>query len=142
MGETTFRSKIDFAHETGCWPWVGAVDAYGYGQFQRCTKAHRFSWQVHRGPIPNGKCVLHRCDNRRCVNPAHLFIGSHADNNKDMAKKGRHGRRKITNDQVREIRASSLTQKELGRKYGLDQTTISDIKLGYTFKYVSGGTDG
>jgi len=59
-----------------------------------------------------------------------------------MAKKGRHGRRKITNDQVREIRASSLTQKELGRKYGLDQTTISDIKLGYTFKYVSGGTDG
>ena len=72
------------------------------------------------------------------MNPAHLFIGTQAENNEDMAKKGRHGRRKITDTQVREIRASSLTQKELGRKYGLDQTTVSDIKLGYTFKYVGG----
>lgn len=141
--EVRFRRKVGFDYETGCWPWMGYVGNRGYGAIGpggrgSALSTHRLSWEMHRGPIPNGKHVLHRCDNKRCVNPAHLFIGDQAANMKDMTEKGRHGMRKLTDDQVREIRASSLTQVELARKYGVAQTKISYVKNRKTYKHVLG----
>lgn len=79
--------------EDGCWQWTGRIRDGGYGRMKlngKETRAHRVSWLIHKGDIPNGLCVLHRCDNRLCVNPKHLFLGTRRDNYEDMKKKGRH----------------------------------------------------
>jgi len=108
--EERFWAKVDKqgpipAHrpELGpCWPWTGAVPKRsGYGRFNTGVKraghwvvvnAHRYSWKLHNGPVPDGLCVLHRCDNKPCVRPDHLFVGTKGDNNRDMVAKGRHWR--------------------------------------------------
>lgn len=75
-----------------CWVWVGAMRPNGYGIFRvgkKLISAHRFSFESANGPIPNGKYICHSCDNRRCVNPSHLWAGSQSDNMKDALKKGR-----------------------------------------------------
>src|ERR1700743_415846 len=77
---------------SGCWLWLRAFEPGAYGKIQikgKCVGAHRMSWQVHKGPIPEGKLVLHKCDVRLCVNPDHLFLGSYFDNTMDAITKGR-----------------------------------------------------
>jgi hypothetical protein len=87
------RFYAKFLIADGCWEWAASLNDAGYGQMSVNgvpDRAHRISWHIHRGEIPDGLFVLHKCDNRRCVKPDHLFLGTHADNMRDMSRKGRH----------------------------------------------------
>ena len=88
-----FWSKVDRSHgPDACWNWTTSVFSSGYGQFKvidRNLRSNRVAWELTHGPIPDGMSVLHRCDNRRCVNPAHLWLGTHKDNMRDMTEKER-----------------------------------------------------
>lgn len=99
--EDRFWSKVSYGPSASsmigqeCWPWTGAASDEGYGRFLLNGRnggyvmAHRYAWEQANGPIPDGLFVLHRCDNPRCVNPWHLFLGTKGDNNRDRAAKGR-----------------------------------------------------
>ena len=122
-----------------CWEWQAYKNPGGYGTIgykRTVLLAHRVAWELTNGSIPNEQCVLHRCDNPSCVNPAHLFLGTLADNNADMERKGRcrkargeaSGGAKLTREQVLEIRDDPRTQRALGRIYGVEHSTIGCIK--------------
>jgi hypothetical protein len=90
--ETRFWKYVaPIPDDRGCWEWSGSLMVVGYGQLnvdKRPVGAHRLSWEIHNGTIPNGLHILHRCDNKSCVNPAHLFLGTHLDNMADAHAKG------------------------------------------------------
>jgi hypothetical protein len=92
--ETRLWEKVQKEPNGGCWLWTGGTTNGGYGVIGvgrgRLHRAHRISWEIANGPIPDGLKVLHRCDNPPCVNPAHLFLGTQVDNMRDCAAKGRH----------------------------------------------------
>lgn len=118
----------------GCWIWTGCGNDRAHFQIgsKRISQANRISWIIFKGPIPKGKCVLHRCDNGRCVNPEHLFIGTFADNSFDMLNKKRgnyYGRpQRLTPKDVLRIRAIYIphkyTCKMIAKEYGCHYGTI------------------
>ena len=136
-----FWPKVD--QTPTCWLWTGAVTGSGYGHLGRGRKAagtilaHRASWELSYGPIPAGLFVLHRCDNRRCVRPDHLFLGTQADNMADMRRKRRslagerHNMVRLTRDRVAEIRsryaAGGITMRRLAAEYGVSAGHVCDI---------------
>lgn len=103
----------------GCWNWIGGGFNTGYGAFKiegKQTTAHRASWTLHFGKIPDGLLICHKCDNRRCVNPAHLFLGTHRDNSQDALKKGRL--KSHPKDNVACIRGHEYTDESTYRRHG------------------------
>jgi len=139
-----FWEKVDKGSGNDCWEWIGAK-SNGYGEIWyhgRHRRAHRVSWEWVNGPIPKGKFVCHKCDNRACVNPKHLWLGSIADNQRDMAMKGRStiGERnphsRLTEQDVREIRASSLKRCELAEIYDVGHQAISQVILRQNWAHV------
>lgn len=143
-----------FDDVSGCWEWPGSRNPQnGYGQLsswsdgkRRVYTAHRVSFLAFVGEIEAGKHVLHKCDNRPCFNPDHLFIGTHKENMEDMSAKGRatsvvlrgskHGKSKITEKQAREIRSSSAPLATLSRIYGISFSAISAIRTGKTWTHI------
>ena len=124
---------------SGCWLWERSTAGKGYNQYgrisynKRVQRAHRVSWQIHNGPIPVGMLVCHKCDTPLCVNPDHLFLGTHKENMRDMVNKGRsitgekHYHAKLTLGQVKEIRKlrqSGVATKQLSQKYGVGDDAI------------------
>jgi hypothetical protein len=116
----------------GCWEWEGARER-GYGLFWadgRLVRAHRWAWEERNGLVPAGMLVLHRCDNRPCVNPEHLFLGTNADNNRDMQEKGRHPGRKLTPADVEAVYgllAAGQRRAAIAARFGVHPSAISRI---------------
>lgn len=164
---TRFWSKV--RKTDGCWLWTGTTIRGGYGMIRFPVRdsitAHRASWLIHRGEIPDGLFVLHKCDNPPCVNPEHLFLGTHQDNMRDMVAKGRHfahvrpwavsrGPRPhgqyrkgesvagavLTEGQVREIRAlwetGAWQQRQIARQYGVNFRTVHYIVHRKLWKHI------
>lgn len=144
-----FLSFYNPATITDCWPWTGPHDKDGYGVITSENRRHQYranrvTYEFTIGPIPNGKLVLHRCDNRSCVNPDHLFAGTVQENNQDKLTKGRHahgvthGRAKISEQDVRLIRELGASQNiyEIAPQFDLDPRTIRDILDHKTWKHL------
>lgn len=139
---------------SGCWNWTRPLfKGYGFAtdpmRQNHSIRAHRLAWISRNGPIPDGLCVLHRCDNRRCVNPEHLFLGTRGDNNRDMTAKGRqvsprgeaNPQAKLTEEDVREIRGlhriGGLKQETIAGLFGISQHRVSDILRGVGWNHVA-----
>lgn len=134
-----------------CWEWTGNRQTNGYGAFGISygvsQPAHRFSYELHKGKIPPGMFILHACDNRLCVNPDHLSVGTALDNALDRESKGRGNQRcpigegnpnnKLTEDAVRDIRFSAETGSTMAQKYAVSQSVVSQIRRGVTWKHVT-----
>lgn len=146
-----FWTHVDKSQGDGeCWTWTaGTVEGYGTLRYRtRKYKAHRVSYEINVGPIPDGLWVLHTCDNPICVNPRHLFLGTVQDNNRDKMQKGRHRAPKgeehphhiLTEDKVRQIRqmwqTGNYTQIEIGHVVGMSNVTVSQVVRGDTWKHV------
>lgn len=153
--------------ETECWNWSGAITNMGYGSFDK-KSAHRISWELHKGKIPDGVgyhgiCVCHRCDNPRCVNPSHLFLGTHGENMRDMKSKKRaahssgdrngarihiekmprgeqNGMSKLTSEKVVSIRekyaAGGVFLRQLSEEFGVSISVIHKAVKKVSWKHV------
>jgi hypothetical protein len=145
-----FWSRVTRDTADRCWQWQGSVASGGYGQIALCEHnllAHRVAYELHYGAFPRSAWILHRCDNRLCVNPAHLFLGDAQANVDDMVKKGRnappkgesHYQSKLNKEQVLSIRARVIngeSQRELSREFGVDFSTISKVVRRETWKHI------
>lgn len=141
--------------DSGCWEWLKGK-CEGYGRIRDCeTKklilAHRLSYEIFKGKIEKGMFICHRCDNRSCINPDHLFQGTAKDNSQDALHKGRtykvshhaqgekNGNAKICSEDVIEIRrlaSSGMRHSEIAKKYGFSQTNVREIVKGHLWKHI------
>ena len=147
--EHRFWSKVNRSGD--CWLWLAYRNPKGYGQFffdGTMKQAHRVAWELDHKELPVGACVCHHCDNPSCVNPSHLFIGTLADNNRDMREKGRAryirgekvGNSKLSSDDVRAIRgyvAQGQSRRSIARALGVSPSTVGDCVNGKTWAHVT-----
>ena len=138
--EERFWSKVSQPNDKGCMNWLGGCWKSGYGCFQFNKiryRAHRFSYTITKGVIPDGKIILHSCDNRKCVNPEHLSTGTSKENSTDMVNKNRqakgikNGTSILTEDDVREIKiliGFGYSNRELGKIYNIAHSSIYFIR--------------
>jgi hypothetical protein len=148
--EYRFWEKVEKRESHQCWFWRGSIATNGYGQFmwtddRKPKRAHRVAYELVCGPIPNGLLVLHRCDVRRCCNPAHLFLGTAKENTQDMVQKGRakghpqgeqHPNARLTADQVREIRDWTGPKNEIAARFSISEAYVSNIRAGRKWKHL------
>lgn len=167
--EDRFWNFVDKSSSpNGCWEWTGRTMGSGYGSFTtnspKHVAAHRYSWELRNGPIPEGMCILHSCDNRRCVNPDHLRLGTPIDNIKDAVDRNRfptgdnhwtrrtpgwkpktggqgsHRRTILSAEDVRNIRSlyagNKISIRALGKKYGVSQRAIHDVIVRHTWSHI------
>lgn len=157
-----FWSKVVKLSGDGCWEWTAAKTSHGYGSVRHkrtMLAAHRVSFEMNIGEIPLGMFVLHKCDNRSCVRPDHLFLGTNQDNMDDKVAKGRQSRgpkhgdvhrgennskAKLTENDVRSIRSrfslGSASQPQLAEEFGVDQSMVSLIVRGKRWAHVGGAS--
>lgn len=145
-----FNRKWRMNALTGCWVWAANRGDEGYGYMwagkelgrEDQMQAHRVAWLLHRGPIPDGMLVCHRCDNRACVNPEHLFLGTDAENAADMVAKGRGNKgeaintAKLTADVIPAIRSDPREYRVIGADYGVGKSVVYSIKKKKSWKHV------
>jgi hypothetical protein len=134
-----FWSKVDRSGD--CWVWT-AVRVHGYGRFTingqaRSVLAHRVAWKLSQGPIPEGLHVCHRCDNPPCCNPAHLFLGTDADNLRDCRNKGRSRPRR--GEQHRDAKLTEQIVQEIRRRYAVERVTHRVLAAAYRVSHRSIG---
>lgn len=139
----------------GCWPWTGNADPRGYGKLSAGSReegyflAHRMSYAIHHGPIPEGLVVMHSCDNPNCVNPAHLRAGTQSENIQEAFDKGRkvcrpphkqgeaHGAATITEQTVREIRSEQgKSIRQIARERGLSESLVARVRHRQTWRHI------
>jgi len=143
-----FWSKVNKTHT--CWLWVASKrNADGYGSFDYNSKtvlAHRMTYEIKKGPIPNGKCVLHKCDTPLCVRPSHMFLGTHLDNSVDKIKKGRsrvligesNGNSKLTYQQAQWIRnQETINPKAVAERFNVSLWTVYRVTRGKSWRHVT-----
>lgn len=137
--------------DDGCWKWTSSVDKDGYGAFRGVVdgiphgSAHRYSYALHKGVIPENMMVCHRCDHPWCVNPDHLFIGSGSDNQQDKHRKGRGNVRfgagvphaKLTEAQAIAILHDPRTYTEIASDYNIASSTVGSLKQRISWKHIS-----
>jgi hypothetical protein len=147
-----FHAKFKVDPDSGCWLWTGSING-GYGhmglwpRYRGLAKAHRVSWQLYRGEVPEGALVLHRCNVRRCVNPDHLYLGTPKDNAQDALHSGtlykpdnrgaRHGCAKLTEKAVRHIKRREMSGAEYASLYGVSRAQVYVIWLGKAWKSIT-----
>ncbi len=142
--EERFHQKYTVDETTGCWLWNAGKQSDSYGTIQNGRQnllAHRVSYQIHYGDIPDGLCVCHVCDIRNCVNPEHLFLGTDQDNADDKMEKGRHrlcSIQDLTPMAIADIRINKeLKKMELARKYSVSLDMVNAIRKGVVGKYIN-----
>ena len=137
-----FEDCFKVNESSGCWEWQKYLTGCGYGKRGHAGKvylAHRFSWLKYKGPIPSGLHVLHRCDNPCCVNPDHLFLGTHQDNMKNRQQHlvgSLNGRAKLTVEQVLAIRADKRLLREVAKDFGIGVSRVHEIRVRKTWKHL------
>jgi hypothetical protein len=151
-----FWAKVDKVSDpNGCWLWTGAISSSGYGSYgapQGTVSTHRYAYALTYGPIDSKLLVCHRCDVKLCVNPSHLFLGTHADNALDYFDKGfiriskprkqngeANSNSRLTHTQVLAIRAlcdAGIQQKDVARQFGIDPSNVSNIVSRKTWKHI------
>ena len=147
----SLQARIKEDSATGCWNWTGMRGGNGYGRVQLSrghhTSAHRYFWKLFGGTIPEGLLVCHHCDNRLCVNPNHLFLGTVQDNTDDMMRKGRgvvpvgeaSGKSVLTDELVRRIRQQhqdGTTQTAIAKEHGVSVANINYIVRRKTWSHI------
>jgi hypothetical protein len=154
MLNNRFWAKVKKLPDGGCWLWTANKNNSGYGMFrpgglEQKKLAHRLSYAEENGPIPKGEgyhgtCVLHKCDTPSCVNPDHLFLGTHKDNMADKVAKGLHrwgvGKGPLPDEKVRELRkemAGGKAVRQLARETGVNRRTLGNIRDGNAYSRVT-----
>lgn len=145
-----FPDRISPEPNSGCWIWDAAVASHGYGTYGKNKTAHRYSCELSHGTIPHGMMALHKCDNKLCVNPQHIYIGSKKDNSLDAYSRGqmdhvrhpaceKHPMAKLKPEHVAEIRSivgrfKRGQRSEMAIRFGVSPATISDVKAGLSWR--------